>query len=691
MMKALAIVAAFSFLWWEASGSCPFFGRTSPPLGTYLCPRDTVNYTCTISDASQSASVVTTWAGSVFKQCSPSQILLAQRGLGGATDPTSSGACGNLSAMTTDITGPCYTSVLTISSPRYVNGSTVLCGSAVVVGNDTLNVLMACPPSPPTITPVSCTSSSLTISWTKPSECGSPISQYTLTTNPPSLNCNPSCTQSPDLTQATLTVQPSRSTTVSLRADNCGGTQAGQTSSASYIIQASGLVQDFRGIPVFSSQGIVRIDFSWTPMSLQLAPGGLQCGPLPNYTISNGTQSVPVLCSSSPCQYSLVFQSLLATSSYNVSLSGPSLSSVSRQIATTNNVLNVSASSAVSKTSVVNCTFLSGLAGTSGCVVSFGTSPDNLPYTLISSQSGGSGQSVSVPLVINGSPLAPNSIYYFAATTTNNASLVTVISSFQTANYSVDCTPLALGGQPASITKCSGQSTLLVANGYICYDPSLGQGSVASLYCNYGYQVIGTSSRSCQWTGDWSGTSFMCGILQPQPAPSGSGAVGAVVGGVLGGVILIAIILIAGLLLWKFGPGRLWNTDAEPIIHVKVHRKDKHIESDYVAGTLERGSGSDLSGQKRSPRMSPRSRGLSATPTHALPPSQELDPTSGQQLAPSLSLTSQSIPPGKRSTIALQPKRASKVIQSTNSLTFVDITKEGPGLDEAIGQNETQS
>ena len=103
-----------------------------------------MNYTCTINDSSQSASVVTTWAGSAFKQCSPSQILLAQRGLGGATDPTSSGACGNLSAMTTNITGSCYTSVLTISSPRYVNGSTVLCGGAVAVGNDTLNVLMAC-------------------------------------------------------------------------------------------------------------------------------------------------------------------------------------------------------------------------------------------------------------------------------------------------------------------------------------------------------------------------------------------------------------------------------------------------------------------------------------------------------------------------------------------------------------------
>ena len=123
--------------------ACQRFARTFPLQSVSLCPGDTVNYTCTINDSSQ--NVVTTWAGSVFKQCSPSQILLAQRGLGGATDPTSSGrACGNLSAMTTDITGSCYTSVLAISSPRYVNGSTVLCGGASIVGNDTLNVLMAC-------------------------------------------------------------------------------------------------------------------------------------------------------------------------------------------------------------------------------------------------------------------------------------------------------------------------------------------------------------------------------------------------------------------------------------------------------------------------------------------------------------------------------------------------------------------
>ena len=90
--------------------ACQRFARTFPLQSVSLCPGDTVNYTCTINDSSQSASVVTTWAGSAFKQCSPSQILLAQRGLGDATDPTSSGrACGNLSAMTTNITGSCLT------------------------------------------------------------------------------------------------------------------------------------------------------------------------------------------------------------------------------------------------------------------------------------------------------------------------------------------------------------------------------------------------------------------------------------------------------------------------------------------------------------------------------------------------------------------------------------------------------
>ena len=127
----------------HSTDACQRFGRTFPPQSASLCPGDRVNYTCTINDSS--TVFVTTWLGSVFQQCSPStQILqLAQRTFAGL-NPSSSGSCGNLSAMTTDITGTCYTSVLTISSPRYVNGSTVSCGGAGIVGNETLNVLMAC-------------------------------------------------------------------------------------------------------------------------------------------------------------------------------------------------------------------------------------------------------------------------------------------------------------------------------------------------------------------------------------------------------------------------------------------------------------------------------------------------------------------------------------------------------------------
>ena len=80
------------------------------------------------------------------------------------------------------------------------------------------------------------------------------------------------------------------------------------------------------------------------------------------------------------------------------------------ELALYNDVLKVSANGAA-----VNCTFLPGLVGTSGCVVSFGTSPDYLPYTRTSSHSGGSGQSVPVQLTINGGPLPSSTLYYYEA------------------------------------------------------------------------------------------------------------------------------------------------------------------------------------------------------------------------------------------------------------------------------------
>ena len=80
---------------------------------------------------------------------------------------------------------------------------------------------------------------------------------------------------------------------MSIRADNCGGNQAGQTGSSSYMIQgmlcasnshitteciplrailflsqANGSVVNFNGIPVFnvSSEFAVGIRFSWSPL-----------------------------------------------------------------------------------------------------------------------------------------------------------------------------------------------------------------------------------------------------------------------------------------------------------------------------------------------------------------------------------------------------------------------------------------
>ena len=54
---------------------------------------------------------------------------------------------GNLSAVMTKISGTCYTSVLTIPTPQYFNGTTDMCrdGTAsTLIGSGTLNIQLAC-------------------------------------------------------------------------------------------------------------------------------------------------------------------------------------------------------------------------------------------------------------------------------------------------------------------------------------------------------------------------------------------------------------------------------------------------------------------------------------------------------------------------------------------------------------------
>ena len=129
------------------TAACPSFNITFPPMRTLLYPGDNITYTCAF--ISSSPIVITQLSGQdlASMQCSnlgapANTIQLTQ---------TSSGSLntsyGNLSAVMTNISGTCYTSVLTIPTPQYFNGITVKCRdgtTGTLIGNDTLNIQLAC-------------------------------------------------------------------------------------------------------------------------------------------------------------------------------------------------------------------------------------------------------------------------------------------------------------------------------------------------------------------------------------------------------------------------------------------------------------------------------------------------------------------------------------------------------------------
>ena len=133
------------------TAACPSYNINYPPMRTLLCPGDVITYTCTISSGSPTIpTIYTQWTGSGF-QCpatasSVANILTLSQQTGASLN-TVPGSCGNLSAVMTNISGTCYTSVLTIPTPQYFNGTTVTCRDGnfgTLIGNDTLNIQLAC-------------------------------------------------------------------------------------------------------------------------------------------------------------------------------------------------------------------------------------------------------------------------------------------------------------------------------------------------------------------------------------------------------------------------------------------------------------------------------------------------------------------------------------------------------------------
>ena len=143
----LSIPLSLPHLFYLIPGTCQQFTLSYPPMGAYSCPGSNITYTCVL--CSTLRGVTTVWTGSAV-QCPSTgsqvanQLSLYQKS-NGVVYPTATESCGNLSAVTTNVStdGYCYTSVLTIPAVQGLNGTTVMCVdgfTGAMVGNDTLMV-----------------------------------------------------------------------------------------------------------------------------------------------------------------------------------------------------------------------------------------------------------------------------------------------------------------------------------------------------------------------------------------------------------------------------------------------------------------------------------------------------------------------------------------------------------------------
>ena len=141
--KNIDTVILFAFVTYISSGTCPQFSLTSPPMGTYSCPGSIIIYTCVLN--SSAMTVITHWSGSAFQfLCPPSNQIALLQGISGIPQQFTTVLCGSLSAVTTNVTSTCYTSVLTIPAVQALDGTTVVCwddATRAVVGNDTLKII----------------------------------------------------------------------------------------------------------------------------------------------------------------------------------------------------------------------------------------------------------------------------------------------------------------------------------------------------------------------------------------------------------------------------------------------------------------------------------------------------------------------------------------------------------------------
>ena len=103
---------------------------------------------------------------------------------------------------------------------------------------------------------------------------------------------------------------------------------------------------------------------------------------------------------------------------------------------TTNNLLRVAVANVRSPVGAqLQCTFLSGFTGSARYIVQYGTNPTymNLPYTAESTETGTTGDTVSVELRER---LNSSTVYYYTVSAVSGDVNVTVRGNFTTPQYS---------------------------------------------------------------------------------------------------------------------------------------------------------------------------------------------------------------------------------------------------------------
>eukprot|EP00731_Ephydatia_muelleri_P011256 Em0006g150a len=419
-------------------------------MRTLLCPGDIITYTCALSSGFD--SIITRWTGSPGFQCSTpgapaNTIQLTQTA--GASLNTVPGSCGTLSAVMTNISGTCYTSVLTIPTPQYFNGTTVTCRDGItgaLIGSDTLNIQLASSPGAPSnVQPSLVCTNSLTLQWTMSASNNAAGYVVLLTTTS-------GTTVALNTTTSTMTtigdLIDGTSYTVSVAAINC----AGSSNSNSVSVQTFSVSVT---TVLYQNNSVYDVELFWTHRQ--------QSCSVPQYTVmvtsatSNDTYNN---CTSSSCLY-ILGMSGANVSSYNVSVACRNtrnqigqpyvaMQSVPNPVPQVYNII-VNGNNAT-----IYCTFLDG--SSHYCMVCCSPS---LPVDLAGSGYLSSTRGTEVTVSLQG--LTSGQMYYCKAAATNTNSNncagpvvggVKVFFSFMTSPVPITTSPPSMSTSPSSCEYC---------------------------------------------------------------------------------------------------------------------------------------------------------------------------------------------------------------------------------------------